>query len=779
MMCAETNAQQKKFADELEKGHSAAWEQDWQRAAEHYRRATEISPQSPAAWSNLGLALVELGEHAEALKCYLRVSSLSPEDPMPVEKAAQLFEQLSSPAQALKASLRAAELYARSGEFDRAIENWQRALRLQPKNILALSRLAQIYAARKDKRKAVEAFLALAGVLQQSTEREKAERIVLQALEVDPTSVEARRALASVKENKPLPIINLFPAEQKQERVSTSPLPRLKAPPKMDAAKPADAVELACRRALAVLAGMLFEQAEDSEIERSAPRGIREVITGSGRLRKPADQTRMMLHLSQAVAFQTEGKFDSAAEELQKAVDVGLNHPAVQYDLGYLFAQCGYWEKAQAYLRVSLLHKEYSLASRLLLGDMYFRQGEVKEAALEYLEALRLADVQNAPEGQREALSQMYEPILEAHRQPLETEQYARLCENVRGLLMNVDWKAQIKRSRQKVQSRQGEAALRPLAELLTEARSSRILEEMSEIYQLSQSGKYKSAMEEAFFALRYAPFYLPLHSLIGDLLLAQGDVHAAVEKFMVVARDYSTRGDVSMAVQLFRRVHQLAPMNLEVHHALIEQLILAGYYEEAMEEYTQLAEAYYRQADLKAARQTYARALEAAQRFGLNSTWVVKFLHALADIDLQNLDWKKALQLYEQICAREPDDQKARRNLVTLNLRFGNQEQAMQELDAYLVYLRSASRLKQAILYLEQLVEEYPKLIPLRQRLAHLYKESGRVNEAIEQLDFVGDQLLQAGDQQGAQRVIEEIIALEPSNKEAYQMLLNQIRGT
>lgn len=776
---AEMSDKKKKYEEELEKGHSAAWEQDWQRAAEHYLRATEISPENAGGWSNLGLALVALDQPAEALKCYLRASRLSPQDPIPVEKAAQLFDQLSSPAPALKASLHAAELYAQAGEFDRAIENWQRALRLEPQNLQALSRLAQAYTARKDKKKAVEAYLAMASLLQHSARPEKAERAILQALEVDPNSVEAKRALALVKDNKPLPQLALAPPVQKQERISTSPLPKLKAPPPSEARTQADAIELACRRAMGVLAGTLFDKGEEKEGESETPRGLREIITGSGRLRKPADQTRMMLHLSQAVALQTEGRFEQAAEELQKAIDLGMDHPAAQFDLGYLFAQCGHWEKAVICLRVSVVHQEYSLASRLLLGDLYYRQGEMKEAALEYLEALRLADVQSAPAEHQEALDGLYEPILEAHRQPLETEQYALLCENVRGLLMKPDWQTHIKRSRQKFQSREAGAPLRPIAELLTEARSSRILEEISEIHQLSQAGKFKSAIEEAFLALNHAPLYLPLHTLIGDLLVAQGEVQTAVEKYLVVARSYSTRGDTSLAINLYRRIHQLAPMNLEAHQTLIEQLVLAGHYDEALREYTLLAEAYYHQADLKMARQTYAKALEVAQRVGADTTWVVKFLHAIADIDMQNLDWKKALRLYEQISAKTPEDAKARRYLVTLNLRFGNQTQAMQELDDYLQYLRSRSRPKQGIAYLKQIIEEYPDLLPLRRRLADLYQEVGQVNNAIEELDFIGDQLLQAGDRQGALRVIEEIIALEPANKQAYQTLLDQIRGT
>ena len=53
------------FQQAMNKGHSAAWDQDWERAADFYRQALEEDPDNPQAFINLGLALFELQEYEE------------------------------------------------------------------------------------------------------------------------------------------------------------------------------------------------------------------------------------------------------------------------------------------------------------------------------------------------------------------------------------------------------------------------------------------------------------------------------------------------------------------------------------------------------------------------------------------------------------------------------------------------------------------------------------------------------------------------------------------
>ena len=70
---------------------------------------------------------------------------------------------------------------------------------------------------------------------------------------------------------------------------------------------------------------------------------------------------------------------------------------------------------------------------------------------------------------------------------------------------------------------------------------------------------------------------------------------------------------------------------------------------------------------------------------------------------------------------------------------------------------------------------------IPVNQnirRLVDLFKNLGQQDLAIGELDKFGELLLDSGRRPDAVEVIEEIISLGPSNVEAYQKLLQQLRS-
>jgi tetratricopeptide (TPR) repeat protein len=522
---------------------------------------------------------------------------------------------------------------------------------------------------------------------------------------------------------------------------------------------------------------MLFEGAEDESEAKGAKRDLQSIVTGSGSLRKPTDRTRMILHISQMVDFQTRGEINRAAEELQRAMDIGLSHPAAFFDQGYLHAQSGRLESAMRQLQRAVTHPDYALGSRLLLGDLSRKKGLLREASLEYLEALRLADAQTVTAEQANDLRQLYEPIIESHRRNDDPDLQTRLCDNIYNMLMRPDWRIHLQRAREQLPGQSTKAIPMPLAEIILQARSGLLVESISAIHEMSSRGQLRSAMEEAFYALQHAPTYLPLHSLMGEMLYAQGNVEGAAVKFQAVARDYSVRGEAQQAINIYRRIVELAPADLGVRNHLIEQLVASGKMDNAIQEYMNLADVYLRLADLNMARKTYTDALRAAQQANLERSLRVKILFRMADIDMQSLDWRQALRIFEQIRTLQPDDQEARLNLVELNFRLGQEPQALAELDNYIAHLNSHNQGARALEFLVGLTNEHPKRVPLRRRLADLYRLLGQPKQAIEQLDTIGELLLDTGDRAGAVQTVEMILSLNPPNRGEYQQLLDQLR--
>jgi len=767
------------FQHAMNQGHSAAWDQMWNRAAGFYRQALDEFPDHPQALSSLGLALYELQDYEESLRVYIRAAQVGPGDPIPTEKIAQLYERLGNLEHAWRASLQAAEIYLKNKEVNKAIENWQRVCRINPRNLQARSRLAVVYDRIGEKDKAVAEYLAVASLLQAAGEVEKAARAVTQALQTSPNHEDAIQALTLLRDYKSLP-------PPSRPRGGTAPLrmaqvKQLEAP-KADQSEPkADPIIQARQRALTALAGMLFEPGEDATSESASRRGggLQNLVKGAtGMLSRPVDRTKIVLHLSQVVDLQTHDQYEQAAEELERAIDAGLEHPAAYYDLAWLNAENGRQESAIRFLQHACKHPDFALGARLLGGELLCKQGRMREASIEFLEALKMADALVVPAEQSDDLRQLYEPIIEANHHTNDTEAHARLCENVRSLLLRPDWRENLARARAQMPERDPGGPLMPLAEIITEARSSQVIEAIARIYDLTNRGNLRTALEEAFYALQEAPNYLPLHTLIGELLLKAGQLQDGISKLLVVARAYSVRGEPQRAILMYRRVLELSPMDMAARSRLIEMLLDHRQVEDAIREYMDLAEVYYNLADLDMVRKTYTAALRIAQQPGVDRSLRIDILHRMADIDLQSLDWRQALRIFEQIRTLQPDDEKARASLVEINLRLNQEQMALSELDNYLNYLSEKGDLQRAIAFVEAQVKERPERFLLRRRLAELYRQAGRKEDAVREYSEVGEALLQAGERPAAAQVIETIIGMNPSNKQEYMQLLAEVKN-
>jgi tetratricopeptide (TPR) repeat protein len=526
------------------------------------------------------------------------------------------------------------------------------------------------------------------------------------------------------------------------------------------------------------LADMVFEGPEEElEIQKTS-RGLQAIMGGAFSKNSQQDRQRALLHLSQVIDLQTKSHYAQASKELKMAIDAGLEHPAAYYDLGYLYNETEHLQSATKMLRNAVTHTDFAIGARLLLGEIYAKMGQYRQAATDYLEALKLADAKTVHPKQINYLYQMYESIIEENRRQKDDDKQQRLCENVEGLLNQPDWFERIRGARKQMSSTDQNGYPLPLAEMLTEASSSGIIESMSKIYALANTGNPRSAMEEAYFALDEAPYYLPLHQYMAKLLVEQDEIEAAVEKLKIVGRTYAIRGDTNKAIELYRDIIEIAPLEFSAREDLINQLIAKDEIEDAIYECTEMAEMYYSLADLENAREAYTKALPLSQNSRVDRSLQVKLLKRISDIDQQNLNWDQALMINERIRRLTLDDEETRYNLIEINLKLGKEEQAVAELDDYLSFLLRSKKREQAIEFLENLTLNNPGEIPFRRRLADLYKKTGRISDTIEQLDAIGEILLEKGNKNGAIQVIESILKLEPPNKEDYQALLVSIRS-
>jgi tetratricopeptide (TPR) repeat protein len=763
------------FQKAMSEGHSAAWDQEWSKAASAYRKALQEMPDHPKALNSLGLALFQLGEFEEALGTYKRVAQISPQDPVPMEKLAQLLERTGHLKEAIDAATRAAELFLNQRDVDKAIENWVRVTALDPEHVVAHSRLALAHERLGHKPQAVIEYINVASLVQRTGNMEKTNELVNKALQILPESVEAKQAQTILRSGQLLP-------KPLRPKGGTGPIAMAQVKQldtrKKEADSGLDPIAEARQNALTRLAEILFEYSSDDNTAVQQRRGLQALMRGTGQLSmQQSEQTKVVLHLGQAIDAQTKGNDAQAAEELEHALEAGFNHPALFFVLGMIRSRIDRHESALRQLQHAVKHHDFALGARLLMGQINQKLGRLAPASIEYLETLKIADAEVAPAEQADEIRQMYEPLIEAQASVTDEGILKRLCDNINEMLMRKNWRDHLHKAREEMQRSNESDLPMPLAEMILQAQSSSALEAINHVHHLARAGQLRTAMEEAYYALASAPTYLPLHTLMGDLLVRENHTQEAIAKFMTVAQAYSVRGETAQSTKMLRRVVQLAPMDMAARTKLIDQLVSRGQVDDAIREYIELADIYYRLADLDMARKTYTTALRVVQQANADRTWNIHILQRMADIDMQRLDWKQAIRVYEQIRTLRPDDETVRRNLIDLSFKLGQPAQANAEIESYLSYLQSNNRDAQMVPFLEDLISDRPDDPILKRALAGAYQQAGRVEDAIKQLDALADSLLNLGKKEEAMVVVNQILMLNPPNVDQYRQLLSQLQ--
>jgi tetratricopeptide (TPR) repeat protein len=769
------------FDESMRLGHSAVWDMQWDRASEFFRKALAEFPDHPTALNSLALALLELGELKESLATYRRAATVAPEDPIPIEKMAEIQERLGQLKEALELRDRASDLYTRQRNVDKALDNWNHIARLQPENLATRSRLALAYERTGRPKEAVREYLAVASVLQKLKRTDRAIEAAQRALTLVPGEPEATAALRVLREGKPLP-------PPIQPRGATAPLrmqdvkeyiraeAQAEAPGVQEEAESADPEIIAQRHALEVLAGFLFEDPEDIATGKLSTPGMT-ALTKSGKGADGKSGSQIHRYLAQAIELQTHGHTTQAAKELARAIDAGLSATAAHYDLGLLYRELGDIEGARKHLIFAVGDPDLSLGANLALGRIAHAKGDLPEASRFLLQALKKADTLSVDASQSSQLSQLYSTI-EASQNIEDTQALKQIVENTLGFLNGPEWLKRLRLARQQLKGKGSDTSVRPIFETLIGGGTDRIIESMSRIDELVEKGFLFSASEEAMLALQAAPTYLPLHQRLADIMLKAGRTEAAIEKLRVIAETATIRGDGGQSVEIFQMILTHSPVDIPIRLRLIDLLSQQGRLDDALREYLELAELYKQMAEIDEARKTLEKAREVAASAKVDRRRSVEILHQMGDIDLSRLDWRRALRVYEQVQKLDPADDKARRNVVDLDLRLGQEEQAAKELDSYLELLVQSNRSSDALDLLEEMAREHPGKQALHSRLANAYRAAGRKADAIAQYDALGEIQLDAGQVEAAARTIETILSLDPPDAEGYHELLRNLQA-
>ena len=739
------------YEEAVRRGAARAWEQRWEEAIAAYRQALAEFPDEVDALSGLGMALAGAGRAEEALPVLQRAVGMAQENPVLQEHLAQVLERLGRPQEAAQAYLQAADLYVRQQAQSLAVERWKDAVRADPTCIPAHVNLLRVYLSQQKHREAIAEYIALATIYRDQGEREKALDLCQYALKLDPRHPDVLALMDALRYGVPT-TVGTGPLEPFGEEV-----------PEESPKEEGSPVETARRAALAQLAEVVFEETPPQ--------------TGPLILR-PLSKREIDTLISRAIDCQARGEADEAIACYEEVLKGGVVEPAVNFNLGLLYQQKLELDKAIAQFQQAASSPQYRLGSLFALGECYRALGRIDEALTHFLEVLKIVDLSTVRQDQADDLIRLYDELAQTYAARGEREQAVEFINTLISFLSAKGWEDKVHQARQRLDLLSREGPVLSLAEILTVPGSERVIQSIGLAQEYLRRGKTQAAMDELMSAVEQAPTFLPIHRQIGETLVAMGRTEQAVGKFLAIADTYRIRGNFSQAVAMYERVLRLAPMNIPARLKLIDLLVSLGEIDRALEHYLALGDAYYQMAQLDQAREKYSEALQLAPRGSPERRWEVKFLHRIGDIDLQRVEWRRAIAVYERIRDLAPDDEKARFTLMDLYERLGRPDRAIAELDGLLRHYLQAGKAQKAVPVLEKRVQEKPDSIPLRARLAQLYLNVGRKEDALRELDILGDLQLQAGKVQDAIATIQVILRLRPPNADAYRQLLEQLQA-
>lgn len=722
------------FNDAVTKGHNAAWDGQWAKAAAEYRRALTEFPDDARIRLSLAHALEQLGQWESALREYRHLVQAQPKDAAPLARVAAVLEKLQRKAEAAGVYVQLADLYLAQNLTPQAIEAWHKAVELEPDRTDVRQKLIEAYTRAGQMLAVVDQQLALAKIYRARGDKAKAQHLAEQALRLDPHNAAARAFIDELTRREPAPL--------------ATPL------------SPVDAAE---KTALSRLAETLLEahEAPTEEERRTAP---------------PVDQAEVDALIARAVDAQMRHRVSDAIEAYRKLMARGIARPEIKFNLGLLYLETMRYDEAIPLLSETVNAEHFMLASHYALGQCYRAQGKIDRALEHFLHVVKIVDLSSVRRDQVDDLIRVYEELAESYASQGNREEAERFSRSLEEFLSSRGWEDKVQQFRQRLEAIREEGEQVSLAQAIEVRESDRVLEALAFAQEYLRREKFDAASEECMHAIELAPTYLPAHIRLAEILVKQGRLSEANTKYQTLAELCTIRGDLKRAETMYRHALKIVPEDVGTRAKLIDLLVQQNRVEEVLEQYLELGESFARVNQVGKALEKFAEGIRLAMRAGHSSKTLLTLRHRLAEMRARQNDFAGALSAYQEIRQQSPEDERAHFYIVDLEFRLGQTSAAMRDLEELLARYQKRHEPQKVTDVLEALVQSYPAEIPLTLRWAEHFRASGDLERAVAILDALGEAQLSLGNKRVAADVIRRIIELNPPQVEEYKKLLQQI---
>ncbi len=724
------------YQDAIKKGHNFAWDGQWNRAIEEYRRALDEFPDDFSAHLSLAHVLEELGQLEGAVYECRVAAKLQPHDPVPLTHLARLQEKMGRLADAATTYSGLAEIYLARKAMGKAADAWQKVVALEPERWMAHQQLAQVYEQAAHNTLAAREYLTLARLYQKRGEQAKALEAAEKARALDPKSV---------------------PGERMEEQEGRAPR----------AEKISSPVDRAEQTALSRLADTLL--GEQTSWAKSG-------TAGSGRGASALSQAEIDALIARAVDAQTRHRVADAISCYSQLLAGGVTRPEIKFNLGLLYSESMRYDDAITLLNGMVSDPQFALASHFELGKCYRALGKMDQAVEHFLQVTKIVDLGSVRREQADELILVYEGLLESYVAKGDSEQAEAFSRALEEFLTSKGWEDKVREVRAHLESLQEEGSQVSLAEVINAPGTAQMVESLGLAQELLRRGRTRAASEECFRALEVAPNYVPAHVRLAQILLKEGHVEEAKAKYQLLAELSLALGEPTQAEGFYRQLLKIVPNDAGGRSKLIDLAVQQGHLNVALEQYLELGDEFARRGHLPQAVEKFAEGIRLAERAGSADTQVIALRHRLAEARAKQGDFAGAFALYQEIRQQSPDDERASVYMIDLGLRLGQADLALATLEQLLTRYRERGQPRKVTALLEDLVRRYPNQLALRAQLADNYLAIGDQEKAIGVLDALGELQLNAGQKQAAMATIRQIIAMNPPQLDDYKQLLEQM---
>lgn len=245
------------------------------------------------------------------------------------------------------------------------------------------------------------------------------------------------------------------------------------------------------------------------------------------------------------------------------------------------------------------------------------------------------------------------------------------------------------------------------------------------------EQGAFRKATSVLGQAVRIAPDDPKVHLKLGEAYVLMNARGMAVQEYQKAARLFETEGEDERSLEIYEKIINIDPQNLDARREYIERLKKADNKEELIAQQQKLADLYIERGLLDLAENVYREILK---------------------IDRENLEiWNFLIQTHLQI---------------------GLEEDLVDDyLDLAEIYLEDDST-KEALEQLRKVIDAQPGNVDVRRRYIDVYLQIGLENDLVDDYLELADALVERGDVDEAIRLYSHVMSLDPENPDAMTKL-------